>query len=358
MSGGIITNCGTSLENHVRLWTYQNGDTTAWMNIDTNGLSSWPLLYNGEDSWENGAFNRNSHGYPDYGWGIKNISTNDIFGDSLYIIQLADGSYKQLWIKRKIFSENKYKIWYADIDNTSEEHETLDVDNYLGMNFAYYDFESGSLFDREPETYEWDLLFTRYHAIQPIGEYYLVAGVFNNVNTPGNKFYPVTMDFNDWYAQPMEATKTVIGWDWKWFSFASGWNIEDSLLYFINSPNGDIYKIYFTDFSGTSSGNIVFEQEIVSMVDLGEQQGKEDGLQLLPNPARNTVNVKWIQDNSNEAIIKIYDLRGKAVLSRNLDANAYDPNGLSLDISMLSEGMYVLSLVSGDTKISKKLMVY
>ena len=227
MSGGIITNCGTSLETHVRLWAYPKGDTTAWMNIDTNGLASWPLLYNGEDDWENGALNRNAQGYPDYGWGIKNPITGDIIGDSLFIIQLKDGTYKQLWIKRKIFSENKYKISYADIDNTSEESETLNVDNFLGMNFVYFDFDSGSLYDREPDTEEWDLLFTRYHALQSVGVHYLVAGVFLNVNTYGNSFHPVTLDFNEWYSKPLEDNKGVIGWNWKWFSFTTGWNLED-----------------------------------------------------------------------------------------------------------------------------------
>jgi len=357
MSGGIITNCGTSLEDHIRLWTYPKGDTNAWMNIDTNGLASWPLLYNGEDDWENGAFNRNSQGYPDYGWGVKNTTTNDIIGDSIFIIQLRDGTYKQLWIKRKIFSENKYKIRYADIDNTSEDHETLNIDNYLGMNFVHFDFESGSLFDREPETYEWDLLFTRYHAMQPVGVHYLVAGVFANVNSPGNKFHPVSLDFNDWFTKPMETNKGVIGWDWKWFSFSSGWNIEDSLLFFINSPNGDVYKIYFTDFFGTSSGDIIFEQEMVSMVGIDNQEGSESTMQLLPNPANNTVNVTWNFGLNNEARLSIYDMTGKEVMSRKLNTNDYDQSGVSLDIRPLNRGMYVVSIVSGNTLISEKLMI-
>ena len=146
MSAAIITNCGTDLYDHVKLYTYPKGDTTAWMNIDTNGLSTWPLLYNGEDRWENGAFNRNAQGYPDYGWGIRNPVTNNITGDSIYIIQLADGTYKQLWIVKKITDENKYVIRYADLDNSSLKEKTLDVDNFVGMNFAYFDFASATLF--------------------------------------------------------------------------------------------------------------------------------------------------------------------------------------------------------------------
>jgi hypothetical protein len=357
MSGGIITNCGTSLENHVRLWAYPNGDSTAWMNIDTNGLAGWPLLYNGEDSWENGAFNRNALGSPDYGWGVKDAATGNINGDSIFIIQLADGTYKQLWIQKKITAENKYKIRWADIDNTSEDHETLNIDNYLGMNFAYFDFESGSLFDREPETDEWDLLFTRYHALQEVGVHYLVAGVLSNVNTPGNRFYPVSIDFNDWFLQPLEPTKATIGWDWKWFSFATGWNIEDSMLYFIQSPNGNVYKLYFTDFAGTSSGDITFEQKMVSMVGIDHTEGNDVEMQLLPNPASNTLTVIWDHKLFEEASLSICDITGKEVMSRNLTLHDNDSGGVLLDISILNEGMYVVSIVSGNTMISKKLMV-
>ena len=357
MSGGIITNCGTSLDDHVRLWTYLNGDTNDWMNIDTTGLSGWPLLYNGEDSWENGAFNQNSLGYPDYGWGIKNPTTNDIVGDSIYIVQLRDGSYKQLWIRKKIYSENKYKIKWADIDNTSEDQKTLDIDHYLVTNFAYFDFETGSVFDRGPDTDEWDLLFTRYHALQSIGVHYLVAGVFINVNSLGNRFHPVPLDYKDWFTQPLEPNKGVIGWDWKYFSFATGWNIEDSLVYFIESPNGDIYKIYFTDFAGMSSGDIEFELEMTSIVGIDDPKDEESGLLLLPNPAYETVNITWNYGLDNEANLSIYDISGKEVMAKRLNSNDYNQSGVSLDISHLNKGMYVVSIISGNTLISEKLII-
>ena len=77
-SAAIITNGSMGIE----LRTYNNGDTTDWKDVDTTGLSTWTLLYNGEDSWENGAFNRLSTGGDDVGWGIRNPATNDIKGDS------------------------------------------------------------------------------------------------------------------------------------------------------------------------------------------------------------------------------------------------------------------------------------
>jgi hypothetical protein len=155
----------------------------------------------------------------------------------------------------------------------------------------------------------------------------------------------------------MEYNKGVIGWDWKWFSFTSGWNIEDSLLYFFRSPNGDVYKIYFTDFAGMSSGDITFELEMVSMVDIEEPVKNEYSMQLLPNPAQNTVNISWNFDLQKDASLRIHDISGKEVMSRTLSSDTYDPGGLSLDISMLHRGVYVVNIVSGNTLISEKLVV-
>ena len=353
-SAGIITNGGMEVE----LYTYPNGDTTAWMNIDTNGLSMWPKLFNGEDSWENGAFNRNSHGYPDAGWGIYNISTNDIVGDSIYIIKLADGTFKQLWIVKKISDENKYVIKYANLNNSSAKEKTLDVDNFLGMNFAYFEFESGTLFDREPETYEWDILFTKYQAMLPQGVPFSVVGVLNNVNTPANRFHPVTLDFNDWFTQPLDPAKAVIGYNWKWFDLGSfQWNLEDSLLFFVNGPNGNIYKIYFTFYEGTSTGNIEFEQEVVSMVDISDLQENMASIRLLPNPADNMVTVTWNHELNRDADIRIFNIIGKEVMFRSLGADAQSRGGIRLDISSLHEGMYIVSIISGGTVVNEKLVV-
>jgi hypothetical protein len=314
-------------------------------------------MYNGEDSWENGAFNRNSRGYPDFGWGLLDPVTNNIIGDSIFILKLANGTFKQIWIRKKLTDENKYEILFADIDNTNEEDDILNIGNYQGMNFAYYDLESESLFEREPTAEDWDLVFTRYHAYQTVGAYALVTGVLSNVNIYGNRFHPVPEEFNDWFTKPLEPIKGLIGWDWKYFSFTTGWSIEDSLLYFVESPNGDIYKIYFTDFAGTSSGDITFVQEMVSMVDIEEPSDQEMSMQLMPNPASNNVNISWSPGILNEANLRIYDLTGKEVMSRTLNANEYDHGSLTLDISPLNEGMYVVNLVSGNTFVSEKLIV-
>ncbi len=63
---GIIINEGSGAD----LYTYPHGDIDDWDDVDTSGMSAWDWSYNSPLDWENGAFNRNSTGYPDCGWGV------------------------------------------------------------------------------------------------------------------------------------------------------------------------------------------------------------------------------------------------------------------------------------------------
>jgi hypothetical protein len=353
-SYSIITNDGCGIE----LYVYPNGDTNAWMSIDTNGMAaSWPILYNGGDSWQNGAFNRNSTGHPDYGWGIYNEVTHNVVGDSLFVIKI-DTSWKKLWIVRKRTAENKYTIRYANLDNSSEKEKTLKNNDYVGTNFSYFDFESESFFDREPDTEDWDILFTKYNTILPNGLPFSVVGVLNNVGVKANKFHPVPLDFNDWNDQPLDASKIVIGYNWKWFSMGTmQWMLEDSLLFFVQSLDGNIYKLYFTYYAGTSSGDIEFMEELVSMVDIDEISADDGKLQLSPNPAQEFVTIRWNTDLGGTAIVRIFDLSGKEVLNRELQVNEKTGKQLRLDVSSLHEGMYVISITSAQRVINEKLLI-
>ena len=114
LSSSIIINDGSE----VTLFTYPKADTSGWNTMDTVGLSSWQKLYNDPSDWENGAFSRNASGHPDYGWGIYNMATHNLTGDSLYVIKLRNGSLKKLWIMSKKSAANIYNFKYANMDGS------------------------------------------------------------------------------------------------------------------------------------------------------------------------------------------------------------------------------------------------
>lgn len=99
VSAGIITNSGAGVE----LFSYPKAANVGWDSFDTTGMISWVPLYNDVSDWEEGAFNRNALGHPDYGWGVYNMVSHNVFGDSLFLIKTVDGLYRKLNIIKENF---------------------------------------------------------------------------------------------------------------------------------------------------------------------------------------------------------------------------------------------------------------
>lgn len=345
-SAGMIINDGTGTE----LRCYAAADTSGWNAIDTTGLSTWPLLYNSVDDWEEGAFNRSAGGHPDYGWGVYNTITHNVVGDSIYILKLADGTYKKFWILQKISIENTYEFKYANLDGTDEMNVTLDVNDYTDKNFVYYSLSNEAVLDREPASDSWDILFTKYMGILEGGVPYPVTGVLNNINVPANRFEMVAPDFEDWTAAEIDSTKSPIGFDWKYFDMTSfTYAVEDSLVFFVRDFNKDVYKIVFTAFDYTQ-GKAVFEKSMIHASAVSEVS-QNHRFVVFPNPATDFINIKPINGFEGGEIM-ITDYTGKTVLR-----NKMNEENVRIAIDQLKSGMYLLTVHSGNEAIVQKLLV-
>ncbi|MBE0652976.1 MAG: T9SS type A sorting domain-containing protein [Bacteroidales bacterium] len=345
-SAGMIINDGTGTE----LRCYATADTSGWSAIDTTGLSTWPLLYNSVDDWEEGAFNRSAGGHPDYGWGVYNTITHNVVGDSIYILKLADGTYKKFWILQKISIENTYEFKYANLDGTDEMNVTLDVNDYTDKNFVYYSLSNDAVLDREPASDSWDILFTKYMGILEGGVPYPVTGVLNNVNVPANRFEMVAPDFEDWTAAPMDSTKTPIGHDWKYFDMTSfTYVVEDSLVFFVRDFNKDVYKLVFTAFD-YMQGKAVFERSMIHASAVSEVSQNQRFV-VFPNPATDFINVKSINGFEGGEIM-ITDYTGKTVLRNKMNAE-----NVRIAVDQLKSGMYLLTVHSGNEAAVQKLLI-
>lgn len=352
-SATIITNGGAGAD----LYTYPYADTSGWASVDTTGMAGWPMMYDDENEWENGAFSRNSAGHPDYGWGKYNPVTHDVVGDSLYILKTLDGTYKKIWILRKNSINNKYFIRYADLDGNNEKNIDLEFNPYRHKNFMYYDFALGSLVDREPDTASWDILFTRYMAIQPNGTPYGVIGVQNNFKVYANEFKGVGPDFTDWTNKPFDSTKSAIGWEWKSFDMNSfTWTVADSLAFFVKSRTHDIHKLVFTGFAGTASGRIFFEKYAVSPAVVSEMPSSGVPFRVFPNPVKDRLNILFNQEITGTVKVSLYDMTGRQVYQANREVVDH---GLSLMIPTASVqyGMHLLKVTTNQGNQSVKIFI-
>src|ERR1043165_9800870 len=83
------------------LWNYPKADTAGWTTVDTTGVSTRQARYDSDKSWADGAMGRYADpaNANDLDWGVYNLTTHVVTGDSLYIIKLSDGSYRKLCIQ-------------------------------------------------------------------------------------------------------------------------------------------------------------------------------------------------------------------------------------------------------------------
>lgn len=358
VSGSRSTSIYINSEYSVNLWTYPNGNVNDWATLDTTGLSTWTKLYNSDTSWNFGAFEQtiNANDPFDVGWGIYNMGTHAVDGDSLFVIQLTDGSYRKLLIESLV--GDTYSFKYAKLDGTDEQTTSISGSNFSDKMFAYYSIVNNVSLDREPaKLTEWDFVFKKQTAFLPMP--YAVTSVLINdaievaqVNNVAN-----VAAYNEWYPQTFQTEINTIGYDWK--AYQGGYVIEDSLVYFVKSVQGDVWKVIFTGFGGSASGNYIFSKELISLAGINEfDKATIHSFTIYPNPSNgNTVTLVYdLAQSTSQGMVSIFNLSGKQVLAQSI-FNTAGLNAQKISTTTLEAGLYVVSLTIDGHRVQQKLIV-
>lgn len=351
-SGAVLINDG----NNAVLWTYPYADTSGWAAVDTNDLYEYPPLYNDPDAWENGAFNRQSAGYPDYGWGVFDEGTQIITGDSIFIILLADGSWKKVWIVEKNTVENTWLIRYANLDGSDYQEITLDCNNYITKDMVGFNMQTNLPVDYQPVKESWDILFTKYMAWHPTGAPVIVTGVLSNPAIQAKKFYPVDPEFNDWWDAPWDTGRSTIGWDWKYFDLNTfTYTILDSMVFYVWEQSGNVYRLKFTGFEGTTSGVIDFGIAIVMGVGMNDNGQPEAELRIWPNPVQDILTMEILSRRhaSDAVTVSILDMTGRILRTEKMAATQ---DQATWNLSSLEPGTYLLTVRVGNESSTRKFV--
>ena len=347
-SVSIMINPATETE----LYLY-NGDTSDW-NADWTGLDSTWLatntsrLYNSDTSWEHGAFARYQN-FPNYTWGMYNFTTHQVWGHKIFVIKLSNGVYQKVWIESLI--SGVYTFRHASLDNMMDMQHQVKQSDYAGKNFAYYSLQQHKAVDKEPMSTDWDLYFGKFTGYVPTP--YPVTGVLHSLQTMSSKAYPVDdSTYGNWQAHELDSSMNIIGHDWKTFNMGTfQYDIADSTVYFVRTQHNDVFKLVFTHYGGSTTGDIVFNKTQVHFSGL-EEEVKLSLFDIYPNPANDIINIAY---QSNEAaIVEFYNLSGNKILSNNLRANALTQ---MLDVSSLDAGFYIMTITSGTERISRKIVI-
>ncbi len=316
-------------------------DTADWLSLDTTGYITWDEYSDGYDAWANGALNApaDPEVAEDLGWGLYNTITHATIGNRIFLVKQSGGEFKKLWIKK--LASGTYTFAHANIDNTEEETVTILKADYSDKNFIYYELSTATIVDREPASNEWDLVFTNYVDEVAPDYYYGVTGVL--INNETNVYRSSTLPVEDatYLGGDFSSIISTIGYDWKSFNMETfTYDIADSLCYFIQTQAGDVWKLVFTGFNGSSDGKMYFSKEKIETASITTFE--EIKITCYPNPAKEIVNISTIGQNLNQ--VELYNSNGQRLVSKiNLETTSSQ-----LDISDYSNGIYFLRVTSSN----------
>ena len=337
----------------VSLYKYDGGDIDSWDDVDTLGVSSQTSLRNSEESWSDGAFNVNSADM-DMGWGNYDPVTHFVTGDSIYLIQTTSGDWRKIVISN--LSAGAFNFQYADIDGSNEISTSINQGDFEEKNFIYYSLTTDTVIDREPLSNEWDITFTKYSSEVGPGMFYGVVGVLSNyfvqVAEVNDLSTPLTYD--DFESNVFEYEMNAIGSDWKTFNMATfTYDIEDSRCYFVKDLEGGIYRLVFTGYSGSSTGEIEINKQLISGNYVEESLSDFMTFQIYPNPSSDVTSI-ILDTQASKVLLSIYDMSGKEIMSRTL-SGGFQVNNIS--VADLESGIYVVTVKINGNITKKKLII-
>lgn len=347
------------------VWLYPKSDKSGWSTVDTTGLSTWPKQFNAETEWT-GALGRYNTGGMDLGWGVYDLTTHFVNGDSIYIIKTQGGNFKKLFIEK--LAGGIYTFKYANLDGSSETSKTLSKTAYADKNFGYYSLDANAAVDREPIAEDWDLTFCQYNTDDYAGmgmPGYVVTGVLQNTGAEAvlAKVDPsLRAGYTSYTAHTMSPDINGIGYNWKTFT-GGVYVYNDSAVYFVKSMKGDIWKVIMKQFisgSGGGNGSVIFSKEkLYDAVSVANTVKENTTVLVSPNPAATGQNINIVYDFRQaveHATLTVTDIMGRTMATATLQINS-GMHVYTLPTAGLTPGMYIVNIAADQQQLQYKIIV-
>ena len=347
MSHGIRVNGGIGIE----VFEAAN-EASKWSTINIINEATWEKLYNSDTERVNGAFMKGS---ATYGWGEYNSTTHHITGTIIYVLKYADGSYKK-FICEDFYGG--YTIKYASWDGSAwseDKSAVIPNSNNSAHTYNYFSLQSDSEVIIEPAVSDWDFVFTKYYTDVSTMKYN-VTGLLSSDNIT-----VATATGDDAPGASYSEAINTIGYNWKSYNNAARtYEVDSELKFYVKDKDEKIYKMYFTEFEGGSTGNLAFKFKDVTETLSIEEVGESVAFGIYPNPVSFDKKINIIFDvnrvNKNENKVEIYNLSGQRVLKTSV-TNALGFYDKEISLSNLNSGIYMLKFSSGNYQKTKKIVI-
>ena len=201
------------------------------------------------------------------------------------------------------------------------------------------------------------------------GKGWIISGDANNGTACGTAALPV--ELLSFAGQEQENTTVLLTWQTASEYNNKGFYVERSAdgrswrpLDFVpgQGNNSETSSYAYTDhlpFSGINYYRLqqldLDEQTVYSAVIQVHVQTDGAGVRVFPNPARDAVTLVLPKDFAGEAVLNVYDPAGRVVKTATRDLES--ASDLTLDLSNLPEGIYLMEVKTGQQQWQERLVV-
>ena len=241
-----------------------------------------------------------------------------------------------------------FNLTIANLDGSVEQILNINTLDYSAKSFVFYSLINNEIIDREPNSDNWDILFTKYEE-----EYvtldgktmpYIVTGGLSNGNAVAQ--YDGFLDVNPSFESlDVGFDINTIGYDWKQYN-GSYTIVANRAYYILNQDSESLYKIIFQSFAGGQSGNMSF---LIEQLNYNPSLLDESDINfsIYPNPNSGSFIVNY---TGNDAQLQITDINGRVLMQQK-------GSFLSVDINNLNNGIYIATIITNDDIFAKQIIV-
>lgn len=119
-----------------------------------------------------------------------------------------------------------------------------------------------------------------------------------------------------------------------------------------NNSNGEAFGLWVS----LAGGGDLIPLSIATSVEEGDIIS-ESALNVYPNPARSYVNVNYTMEKDEAVSFEVYNMVGNKVFEISQGYQSAGSYAQQLNISSLSNGMYFLRILAGETQVIRKIKV-
>ncbi len=349
---------------------FQAASTEAgYTTVDVAQETTWTELYNSHLTWAEGAFDNADNpnqGPLNFGWGNYNTSSHHVEGVAVFVLKFGADGYKKIFIDDFNPYNGEMTFRYSSWNGTAwsaDEVKVVDTDASATHRFTHFSLTTNDVVTVAPADADWDMVFRKYYApVTAMGQtaMYNVTGALQSplvtvaqIAETGNTGATPTLPGAAAYSDEIN----TIGDDWKAFTGGT-YVINPTNTYYVKHTDGNIYRMFFTSFSGTTAGTLSFNFKNVSST-AGMEGFDKNAFGFYPNPTADK-NITLIYDlqNSDAAknTVSIYSMTGAKVYETALTSDS-GFNAQQINLSNLTSGVYIVTLESGKNTVSKKLVI-